>query len=221
MSINADSFDAKHAMDMYQIVAVTSLFLALKLHATSCEVENLSEARSRALSKILYSTPNPQDILEMELKMLRSLEWHVNPPTMHQFAFLFFKLHPLCEICSASGNYLYESTRYQVELAVYVPELFVRFKPSVVVCAAMKNAEEYIAANNPCMKGYFEKLPSQYYQEDALAVAQCQQLLKRLCPRLPDLDYFSDDDAMVATRGNDSLRMTRYESNSPTNVADF
>lgn len=210
-------------MDIYQRVAVTSLFLALKLHATSCEVENLLEARSRALSKILYSTPNPQDILEMELKMLRSFEWHVNPPTMHQFAFLFFKLHPLHDIiCSAAGNYLYESTRYQVELAVYVPELFVRFKPSVVVCAAMKNAEEYIAANNPCVKRYFEKLPTQY-QEDALAVAQCQQLLKRLCPRLPDLDYFSDDDAIVAAPGNDSLRMTRTrnESNSPTTVADF
>ena len=151
--------------------------------------------------------------------MLRSFEWHVNPPTMHQFAFLFFKLHPLHDICFASGNYLYESTRYQVELAVYVPELFVRFKPSVVVCAAMKNAEEYIAANNPCVKGYFEKLPAQY-QEDALAVAQCQQLLKRLCPRLPDLDYFSDNDVMVAAP-DDSIPMTRNESNSPTNVADF
>ena len=221
MSINDNSFDDKHAMDMYQIVAVTSLFLALKLHATSCEVENLSEARSRALSKILCSTPNPRDILEMELKMLRSFEWHVSPPTMHQFAFLFFKLHPLCDICSASGNYLYESTRYQVELAVYVLELFVRFKPSVVVCAAMKNAEEYIVANNPCMKGYVEKLPAQY-QEDDLAVTQCQQLLKRLCPRMPDLDYFiDDDDAMVAAPGNDSLWMTRNESNSPTTVADF
>ena len=225
MAISADSFDAEHAMDMYQKVAVTALFLACKLYATtSCEVENVLEARSRALSKLLYGTVDPQDLLKMELDMLRAFEWHVNPPTMHQFAFLFFKLHPLRDTCPLSGSYLYEATRYQVELAVFVPELLARFKPSVVVCAAMNNALEKICADNPYvisteMKQSFETMCAQQ-QINPLAVAQCQLVLKRLYPQLPTLDYFFDD-AMVATPGNSTMQMVRNVSNSPTNVADF
>jgi hypothetical protein len=52
---------------------------------------------------------------------------------------------------------------------------------------------------------------------DPAAVAQCQMLLKRVCPELPDLDYFSDTmtDTLCC---NDTIRT---DSNSPANVVDF
>jgi len=199
----------------YQTVAATALFLAIKLHATSCEIseEDISALRKRALGKILYGTTKPQDILDMEMNMLYGLDWKVNPPTLHNFAFMFCKFHPLSYICAESGSYLYEATRYQVELAIFMPELLANFNSSVIAYAALKNAEEKIYAENPLIltedgKRSLEAptLHSEVVMMDPSQVIQCQMMLKRVC-QLPDLDYFSDTDRKV--------------SNSPTNVVDF
>jgi hypothetical protein len=219
-SINADSLDD----DTYQTLAATALFLAIKLHATSCEVDNLHKVRKQALSKIIYGLANPKKIYEMEMSILRCLDWCVNPPTLHQFAFMFYKFHPLRDTCSELGSYIYEATRYQVELAIFMPELLANFKPSVIVYAAIKNAEEKISADNPHiltadMKQSLEaSMPSNSgVIVDPTAVAQCQMLLKRVCPELPDLDYFSDTmtDTLCCNKSS------RTDSNSPTNVVDF
>ena len=206
--------DANNILATYQTVAATALFLAIKLHATSsaiCAEENNS-LRNRALSKILNGTSQPQNILDMEMNMLCVLDWNVNPPTLHSFAFMLCKLHPLSDICAESGVYLYESTRYQVELAILVPELLVNFKSSTIVYAAMKNAEEKIYADNPRILATNGKrsleAPSLHHSGmmvDSTQVIQCQIMLKRAC-QLPDLDYFIDTDRNV---------------HSPTNVVEF
>jgi len=227
-SYNANSLDDEHnILDTYQTLAATALFLAIKLHATSCEVDNLHKLRNRALSKIIYGHANPKEIYEMEMSILRCLDWCVNPPTLHQFAFMFYKLHPLRDICSKSGSYIYEATRYQVELSIFMPELLANFKSSVIVYAAIKNAEEKIFADtdNPRILTADTKqtleatMPSQSgVIVDPNAVTQCQMLLKRACPQLPDLDYF-DDDTMQVTLG--CVNTIRTASNSPANVVDF
>ena len=98
-SINADSLeDNEPIRSMYHTVAVTALFLAIKLHATSFEiVDDLQELRNRALSIILHSIPERKIILDMEMDILKALEWSVNPPTLHQFVFMFYEFHPSCE----------------------------------------------------------------------------------------------------------------------------
>ncbi len=199
----------------HQTVAATALFLAIKLHSTSCEIceEDTNSLRGRALSKILYGSPKPQDILDMEMNMLEGLDWYVNPPTLHDFALMFSKLHPISDACNESGSYLYEATRYQVELAIFMPELLANFKSSVIVYAALKNAEEKIYAENPLIFTEDGK-PSHNASKlhlsvmvDPTQVIQCQIMLKRVCHQLPDLDYFSDSDRNV--------------SNSPTTVVNF
>eukprot|EP00984_Skeletonema_dohrnii_P027535 scaffold17091_cov77-Skeletonema_dohrnii-CCMP3373.AAC.5 len=224
-SINAVSLDDnENALSTYHIVAVTALFLAIKLHATSCEVDDLQELRNRALSKILYDTPQPKNMLEdMEMNMLQALEWSVNPPTLHQFAFLFNKFHSSREICTGSESYIYEATRYQVELVIFVPQLLAKFKPSIIAFAAMKNAEEKIAAHNPVpttdMKLSYEALTSHSgVVVDSTAVAQCQMLLKRVCPELPDLEHFHE----AATHSTIiDMQVDRNLANSPAIVTDF
>lgn len=207
-----------HNLNMYQTVAATALFLAIKLHATSCEIceEDTNSMRSRALSKILYGSPTPQDVVDMEMNMLESLEWYVNPPTLHDFALMLSKLHPISDVCNESGSYLYEATRYQVELAVFVPEILVTFKSSEIVYAALKNAEEKIYDENPLILKECGKLSSLDAPEihssvmvNPTQVAQCQIMLKRVCHQLPDLDYFSDN------------KSDRNVSNSPTTVVSF
>jgi hypothetical protein len=217
-SINADSLDDEHnILDTYQTLAATALFLAIKLYATSCR-------RNQALSKIIdvYGHATPKGIYEMEMSILRCLDWCVNPPTLHQFAFMFYKFHPLRDVCAELGSYIYEATCYQVELAIFMPELLANFKPSVIVFAAIKNAEEKISADNPHiltadMKQSLEApMPSHSgVAVDPAAVTQCQMLLKRVCPELPDLDYYVMTDTLCCNK------TIRTDSNSPTNVVDF
>lgn len=196
-----------HTKEKYQIVAITALFLAIKVHSMSEEC--LVESRSQVLSRLIYGQVNPQKIYEMERNILQILDWRLNPPTMHQFALNFSQLHPLGYCCSVTkSSYLYEATRYQVELAVFVPDLLTKFKPSDVVFAAMKNAEERIETDCPGiltneMKQSFERMlmedPSIII--DPNAVAQCQLLFKRVCPQLPDLGYFGNDPDQVSAPG--------------------
>ena len=194
------SCEGVHTKDKFQIIAVTSLFLAIKLHSMSDNC--LVESRSQALARLLYDHVDPQEIYEMEMNILVLLDWRLNPPTLHQFAINFSQLHPLGDCCSTTTSYLYEATRYQVELAIFSPELLATFTSSVIAYAALKNAEEKITVDNPHiltpdMNQSFEALmtdPTMTLTLDSTAVARCQLSLKRLCPQLPGLDEFSDTD---------------------------
>lgn len=215
-----------HTKDKYQIIAVTSLFLAIKLHSMSEDC--LVESRARALTRLLYGNVNPKEIYEMEIEILLLLDWRMNPPTLHQFALNFSQLHPLGDCCSTTTSYLYEATRYQVELAIFIPALLAKFKPSVIAYAALKNAEEKIASDNPHiltaeMKQSFETLMTdQTLAMDLTAVAQCQLLLQAVCPQLPGLEYFSNDtDANVIPPDHDAQEEDSTTSNYPLNVVDY
>ncbi|KAK1739417.1 cyclin family protein [Skeletonema marinoi] len=181
-----------------------------------------------ALARLLYGHVDPQEIYEMEMAILQQLDWRLNPPTLHMFALNFSQLHPLGDCCSTTTSYLYEATRYQVELAIFIPELLVKFRPSVIVYAALKNTEEKIASENPHiltadMKQSFETLlkdPS--IALDPTAVSQCQLSLKRLCPQLPSLEYFgSDTDATIFPSDHDDEGETSVATISPMNVVDY
>ncbi len=196
ISISADSLAANEpTSSIYHTVAITTLFLAIKLHATSCEVDDLEVQRTRALSKILCDSPQPRIIWDMEMKILKALEWYMNPPTLHQFVFMFYEIHPSREIYTDLESYIQETTRYQVELAILIPQLMT-FKPSVIAYAALKNVEEKIVADKPHivptdMKQLYETFTSHTGAiMDPTAVARCKALLKAVCPELPDLGFF-------------------------------
>ena len=225
-SINADSLeDNEPIRSMYHTVAVTALFLAIKLHATSFEiVDDLQELRNRALSIILHSIPERKIILDMEMDILKALEWSVNPPTLHQFVFMFYEFHPSCESYTDSESYIYDATRYQVEIAIFVPHLLANYKPSIIAYAAMKNAEEMIAANSPNtqtmeMKQSYETLVSRLgVMVNSIAVAQCRVLLKKVCPELTDLDFFHNSITQITSI---DMQIDRNLANSPRIVDNF
>lgn len=216
--------------ETYQIIAVTSLYLAIKLHSMSEDC--LVESRSRALARLVYDHADPQEIYKMEIDILQKLDWRLNPPTLHQFALSFSQLHPLkdCRSMTTYHLYLYEATRYQVELAIFTPVLLTTFTSSVIAYAALKNVEEKIAADNPHiftddMKQSFENFmtdPTITIGMDATAVAQCQLSLKRLCPQLPGLDCFgSITDARIIPTDYNSQQGAHDAPISPLNVVDY
>ncbi len=226
------SCNGVHTKDKFQIIAVTSLFLAIKLHSMS--EDRLIESRSRALARLLYDHVDPQEIYDMEMEILVLLDWRLNPPTVHQFAINFSQLHPLGDRCSTTISYLYEATRYQAELAIFSPELLATFKSSVIAFAALKNAEEKIAADNPHIltastNQSFEALMADPTMTlDPVAVEQCQLVLKKLCPQLPGLDVFSEtetesetDVMVIPTDYHVQDGSARVNTISPPNVADY
>ncbi len=186
------------------------------------------------MARLLYGHVDPQEIYETEMDILEQLDWRLNPPTLHMFALNFSQLHPLGDCCSTTTSYLYEATRYQVELAIFIPALLERFSSSVIVYAALKNTEEKIASENPhilttVMKQSFEALmKDSSIAIDPTDVFQCQLSLKRLCPQLPSLEYFgSDTDSTVFPSDDYNAQEDSKEetpsvtSISPMNVIDY
>ena len=186
-----------HTKDQFQTIAVTSLFLAIKLHSMSEDC--LAKNRSNALSRLLCDDVDPKIIYEIERDILYKLDWRLNPPTLHQFALYFSRLHPLRDCCATTTCYLYEATRYQVELAIFSLELLETYSSSVIALAALLNAEEKIAADNPHIlnaniEQYFESLLEYPALLDTTVIRRCQVSLRRVCPQLPELSDFGDAD---------------------------
>ena len=131
----------------------------------------------------------------LEEEMLRTLDWHINVPTMHQFAEGYFLLHPL----TAAGDdfhaeYLIEITRYQVDRAVVHPEVVMNFNPSVIAFAAMMRAEEMLDDNvliSEMKKEFDEELMKDLDLNNSV-VLEASFALENSIPRLPTVDeYFT------------------------------
>lgn len=127
--------------ERYQLIAMSSLFLAIKVHGVA---EEEPSSRHRALSRLCYGHFAAETILATERDILVTLNWFVNPPTFHQIALAFSQVHPLRQTSPSNNSYIYEAARFQCELAVFIPDLLQKYKPSEIVFAAMLNAMENV-----------------------------------------------------------------------------
>jgi hypothetical protein len=113
----------------YQLAAMTSLYLAVKLHSAGSEEEFNRRRRFKLCSFVELSRGqfDSEDICAMERTILSTLNWKVNSPTPMTFVTYFLDLlMPEREATSphARNNYdlvlhvLRELSRYLTELAV-------------------------------------------------------------------------------------------------------
>lgn len=79
-----------------------------------------------------------------EESILQELEWRVNAPTMHQFAYQLYLLHPLSKLKCIEGGYLHSAARLQAERSIEHRELVGVYSPSAIAFAAMLRAEDMI-----------------------------------------------------------------------------
>ena len=136
------------------LVALSSLYLACKLHGerdiqvTAANNNNTANNNNKlTLQDFCLMSRNtycPQMLEEMELSLLTSLAWMVNPPTPMDFIMRFVKIlatllsedypdHVHHQHDYTDNNYItqgvdkawsvFEVARYQTELAVYCPQL--------------------------------------------------------------------------------------------------
>ena len=204
--------DGGFARETYQLIAVSVLFLAIKVH-TVCDDGSLS--RTKALSRLVYGHFESQDVLAKELDILVALDWFVNPPTFHQIAFAFSQIHPL-RLSAQCNSYVYEAARFQCELAVFLPDLIMKYRPSEIVFAAMLNAMEKIdpVILTELTKSQFKSLL--HHPEiglDESKVAEVKAYMKREFP-VPGLIMNLESTYM----DSEELHRLPGGSASPTNV---
>mmetsp|Transcript_30592 Transcript_30592/g.52235 ORF Transcript_30592/g.52235 Transcript_30592/m.52235 type:complete len:346 (+) Transcript_30592:257-1294(+) len=120
----------------YQLVAMTSLYVAIKIHESSIEMD------ARTMSRLSRGFHSAQDILSCEREMLPCLQWKMNGPTSYQFIHYILELLPDATDLNAALK-LYAGSRRQVELSVQ-DHVFVPIKRSTVAVAAMLNSLDEI-----------------------------------------------------------------------------
>jgi len=117
----------------YQLVAMTCLYIAIKLH----EPLEMETSLLADLSRGCYTE---MEFANMEKCILEAIEWRVSGPTPLAFVLHFISFLP--DIISPSVVVaIFDYARYQTELAIG-DHYFVKTKPSVVGMAALLNALE-------------------------------------------------------------------------------
>lgn len=121
---------------VFQLAAMTSLYLAVKLYEPGM-------LRPSSLVELSRGFFTKEHVVSMEESILRSLCWHVHPPTYLSFAREFLLLIPT-NICTSSEYHeIVEISRFLSELGV-CDYFFVTRKPSSVALGCLLNALESI-----------------------------------------------------------------------------
>lgn len=197
------------------LLALSALYVAGKLHGVTVDTpgsQSLDSSSSASgtsgsatlhlqdfcnMSRGMYC---PQMLQEMELSLLTSLQWKLHPPTPTDFLIRFVKIFSLTlksDLCGHSvssdadnvgkGWSVFEIARYQIELAVYCPELCQIFLPSKVALAAVLNA-----MNSKIVRTKRAIIPS-YIRRSFLQHVKC------LGGGLAELDFEGEDIVQACT----------------------
>mmetsp|Transcript_9376 Transcript_9376/g.13960 ORF Transcript_9376/g.13960 Transcript_9376/m.13960 type:complete len:252 (-) Transcript_9376:12-767(-) len=126
----------------FQLAAMTSLYLAIKLY----EPSNLMMSSFIELSRGYFST---EHIVAMEEAILRALSWHVHPPTALTAVKHFMLLLPEDACHMSIFHEIKELSRFLTELSV-CDYFFVKQKATTIGLAALLSSIELIDGNwNP------------------------------------------------------------------------
>ena len=117
----------------YQLIAMTCLYVAIKLH----EPLEMETSLLADLSRGCYTE---MEFANMEKQILEAIEWRVSGPTPLAFVLHYISFLPDI-ISSCVVEAIFDYARYQTELAIG-DHYFVKAKPSVMGMAALLNALE-------------------------------------------------------------------------------
>lgn len=124
-----------HCRRDFQLVAMTSLMLSIKLNdSTSVKLDSMVK-----LGRGLF---NENDVVSMEREMLNALDWHVHPPTPVCFMRQLLRLLPP-ETSAIARYMIIEVTRFISEVSACLYK-FIRYSSSSMALAAIIIAMERI-----------------------------------------------------------------------------
>mmetsp|Transcript_10704 Transcript_10704/g.25754 ORF Transcript_10704/g.25754 Transcript_10704/m.25754 type:complete len:494 (+) Transcript_10704:391-1872(+) len=151
----ADSEELITKRDL-QLVGVTSLLIAAKY-------EEMYVPELRDLTYICDGAYTEAKILQMEEKILRTLNYNVTVPTPHTFLIRFLKAAHADKLMAQLACFLLDGTLLSLET------LTCRWRPSQLAAAAILLARRQLGRHNwsPTLVAY-----SKYREEDVLPVAR-------------------------------------------------
>lgn len=122
----------------FKLAAMTSLFLSAKTNGST--TSSPSRLTIGALSELSRGEFNVQHIAEMEMILLQTLGWRVNPPTAQSFIHAFYHYLPVATQGPISMA-IYQRALFFAELAVYDHSLATEER-CLLAMAALLNAME-------------------------------------------------------------------------------
>lgn len=196
----------------YQLVAMTCLYIAIKLH----EPLEMETSLLADLSRGCYTE---MEFANMEKKILEALVWRVNGPTalgfvQHYLLFLPESVH------SAVVLAVWDYARYQTELAIS-DHAFVKMKPSVVGMAALMNAMEGMdpILLTPKVQAKFIRTVEKYTSMDLDEVEQTQARMSSLMLNLLSEDHKKAMEKALDKEEEEEWAKASARPSSPVSVA--
>ena len=198
-----------------QLLAVTSLFMALKIHGKG-------EERSRRLSIDSFELLSQdifcrKDIENKEKDVLKTLQWFVNPPTAFTFLFSFFEAIPKHD---QHLEALFDVARYLCEISVCVSSIFLCHKQSVIAYASMICGMKATQSSYPLSASLLHSLHQSIRSATDMSpfdaeVREVCSLLERACP-----DVFNSRHLFDNAINKVSASQEHYRDSSPFTVIE-
>ncbi|KAL7573072.1 hypothetical protein ACA910_018758 [Epithemia clementina (nom. ined.)] len=178
----------------FQLLAVTSLYIAIKTHGLT---ETFDGPRRKlkidAFTQLSRGVFTVETIESSEREILDDLKWKVNPPTNLRFISYFLRLLP---VWSSDGDYrsharvkslIYEVSRYLSELSVCVSKFSFTCTSSMIAYASILCAMEVLQDSIPfpydARVAFLKSIAeSAGLFPEAADVRKARNMLKELCP---------------------------------------
>ena len=136
----------------YQLYAVTSLYLAIKVHGEmDSDVDGKRiKLRISAFQELSRGCFMTETIEEKEIEFLAIFQWHINPPTCTRFIYSYLHLLPewsAKEFDSPREDIvcqIFDVAKYLTELSIFVSAFSFDYSPSMISYAAILCAIEYV-----------------------------------------------------------------------------
>ena len=211
-SSNDDDDDGERhlAKRQFQLVAVSSLYIAVKLHGESEELDidrrSLNVDVFVELSRGFFQS---EAIEAMERNILFSLDWHLNPPTPLKFISSLMRLIPNWSSTGSSGDEeepcqpfkavykaVFDIAMYLAELSVCVSTFTFHSKNSVVAYASILCAMEALQDTLPLPYDARVRFVNRTAEATGMLpesekVRCVRNLLCELCPAIQEPDVAS------------------------------
>ena len=212
----------------FQLIAVACFYTAIKVHG---EPDGTKESPKKFKLKIDTFVLLSRGIFEveaiekMELEILSTLSWRINPPTCVRFIVNLLQLCPHWDLNNDRRSevmaYIYDVSRYLSELSVCVPSFAFTYTNSTIAYASICCALETLP--NPLLLAGSVRVDFFYNMSQATGlfphmeeVLEARRMLKALCPTV-----FKDEEQVPRNlpddRLNDGLR--RNFVNDPGNAS--
>jgi hypothetical protein len=205
-----------HSRKEYQLAAMTTLYMAIKLFEPTIITTTL-------LSQLSKGGYSPSDFLQMEVDILFGVKWLLNGPTAMTFLEMYHNLMP-SSIAGITNDKIMQHARYQIELSTSDYKL-VNQNPSNVAIAAMVQSVKKITSapeltlSRPKLMKTIENLTG--VSGYSASIRQISKIMER-CDRMPIIQSRRHIDATMSQtiKRHGTSKLHGSHSSSPRGISN-